>query len=79
MRVDKILKDFRKRKKLTQHQLAWFLGISEDYLSKIERRLRLPGRYLTERIAMYYEANPNWLRNIVCEQNVWKLERRWAT
>ena len=45
------IKKFRKAKKLTQEKLSEMAGISRDYLSEIERGLRLPGMKRLDMIA----------------------------
>lgn len=48
------IKEFRKSEKLTQVKFAKILGITNDYLSSIERGKVTPGFMLAKKIADYF-------------------------
>lgn len=50
------LKVFRKERGLTQMKLSQILGITNDYLSSIERGKVTPGFKLAKRISDYFET-----------------------
>lgn len=50
------IKELRKSKKLTQVKFAKILGITNDYLSSIERGKVTPGFMLAKKIADYFEV-----------------------
>lgn len=48
------MKELREKKGLTQRQLALELGITETYVSAIERGVHIPGFKLGKKIADYF-------------------------
>lgn len=50
------LQDFRKRKSLTQEELAKELDVVPDYISMLERGARTPGFSLAKKIADFFET-----------------------
>lgn len=52
------LKLFREEIKLSQNEAAAKLGITQDYLSSIERRKRNPSLKLMVKMAKLYNKNP---------------------
>ena len=50
------LQDFRKRKALTQEELAKELDVVPDYISMIERGARTPVFLLAKKIADFFET-----------------------
>lgn len=51
------LKGLRKRKHITQKQLAQALNSTSDYVSIIERGMQTPGFMLAKKIADYFEES----------------------
>lgn len=56
IKMPNMVKEFRKKKNLTQLELAKQLGITNDYLSAIERGSRTPGFKLAKKIADYFQV-----------------------
>lgn len=50
------LKQFRRAKEIKQVELAGSLGITNDYLSSIERGARTPSFKLAKKIADYFDT-----------------------
>ncbi|WP_373845347.1 helix-turn-helix transcriptional regulator [Clostridium sp.] len=50
------LKEFRRRKGLTQMEFSKILGITNDYLSSLERGKATPGFKLAKKISDYLET-----------------------
>ena len=50
------LQDFRKRKSLTQEELAKAVGVAPKYISMLERGERTPGFALAKKIADFLGA-----------------------
>ena len=48
------LQDFRKQKSLTQEELAKAVDVVPDYISMIERGVRMPGFALAKKIADFF-------------------------
>ncbi len=55
--LDKSLQELRRKKGNTQEDLAGFLSISSQAVSKWERAESLPDVYLLPRIAAYYNVS----------------------
>jgi len=49
-----VLKDFRKKNKLTQKEFAKILGISYSFYSKIETDVFLPSRSFEEKLKKHF-------------------------
>jgi len=49
------VREYRERKKKTQTQMAKEIGITNDYLSAIERGVRNPSFSLAKKIACYFD------------------------
>ena len=63
-RIGKIIKDYRKKNKLTQFQLAERIGVSEFYISALETGARNPGRKALIKLANEMKLPVDSLLNI---------------
>lgn len=60
------IREARKRKRLTQEQLAEIADISVTFLGEIERNKKLPGLYIFTRIVMALDVSADYiLRDIL--------------
>lgn len=53
LEIGEVIRFYRKRKKITQQQLADFCGISKQYLSSIERNEHKPNAALLLSVIKY--------------------------
>ena len=63
-RIGKTIKDYRKKNKLTQFQLAERIGVSEFYISALETGARNPGRKVLIKLANEMKISIDSLLNI---------------
>lgn len=61
MDIGKIIKEFRKSKKITQIQLAENLGLSRGYIADIERGRQKPSRAFLEKMAAKYGLSSDYI------------------
>lgn len=61
MKLGQALKAARHRVKLDQHEVATALGVGEDYLSLLERDLRIPSLELLEKLANLYGVSVSYI------------------
>jgi transcriptional regulator with XRE-family HTH domain len=59
--IGKRILDLRKRKKLTQQQLAEIIGVTSVHLSNIETGNALPGVEIVIRMADYFGVSTDWI------------------
>ncbi len=55
------VKSLRKERKITQGDLAQAIGITQGFISDIERGKTTPGSDILLSLSRYFEVNPNWL------------------
>ena len=69
-RIGKIIKEYRKKNKLTQFQLAERIGVSEFYISALETGARNPGRKALMKLAEEMKLPVDSLLNIESEYGI---------
>ena len=74
MSIGKAIKKLRERHELSQQNLAESVGISQGYLSLVEKDLREPGFDLIEKIAHVLKVPEQLILLLSCEKNA-KIKR----
>lgn len=59
--MSKIMMDLRKKKRITRKELADIVGVSVDYIAKIEGGFRSPGIQAASRIAEVLGRNVDYI------------------
>lgn len=67
MDIGKAIKTIRSRHKVSQQVLAKEIGVSQGYLSLIEKGLREPGFSLVNQIANTLNVPPQFIFLLACE------------
>jgi DNA-binding XRE family transcriptional regulator len=66
----------RTGRKLSRKTVANAVGVSDDYIYKIESGLRVPSIDLTLKIGHYFDVNPEWLKSMWVRDFMTVIEAR---
>jgi len=67
MNIGQAIKTLRTRRRVTQHELAAGAGVSQGFLSLVEKGKREPGFEFIEKIARKLQIPPHLVLLLACE------------